>query len=238
MKLQTSLGNWGGIICNCVTDEEIGDIKLAIKYEDHGDDFLYVRTYSEEEYEYGYWFNRKTCFTDFDPARNNGESDEYFIKRPILFKEPQDRYCTLSNNIHRIIERYIMDYGWFIPKKSMDPEYDIKYALINILEEINNNQNTMYDFNSYKKYLYSFITKNDLGEEWINKVNSIKWDSKINGFDGIAGKREACNYLTGDRAIKVLYRGKDFDIKKLTYSAESRDYFGCTTYCLNTHQFA
>lgn len=46
MKMQETLHNWGGLTLNVITDEEIKDICLAIKYNDHGDDFLYIRTYS------------------------------------------------------------------------------------------------------------------------------------------------------------------------------------------------
>lgn len=148
MKMQETLENYRGMTFNAITDEELKDICLAIKYEDHGDEFLYIRTYSGEQYEYGYWFGRRDCWEDFDPARNEGESDSVFIRRPILFK------------------------------------------------------------------------------------------NKERGFDGIAGKMESDNLLFGDRVISVLYRGKDFDIKKLTYSIHSEDDWGFVTYVLNTKQFA
>ena len=75
-------------------------------------------------------------------------------------------------------------------------------------------------------------------EDKINMLDTIKWDSSIDGFDGIAGKREGYNILYGDTAISVLYRGNDFDIKKLTYSIDHEDEWGSYTYKLNTKQFA
>ena len=239
MKLQDSLVNWGGIVCNVVTDEEIGDIKLAIKYEDHGDEFLYVKTYSGEEYEYGYYLNRYG-YSDFDPARNNGEPDEEFIRRPILFKIP-DKRSSLSNDIFQKLRSSFcgiqehMDFG---PQKYNDAEWRIEKLLTYIEELLSKNNDTMYHFEDYRKDIVSFIEINDLDKKWIKKVNSIAWNSRVNGFDGIAGKKKSYGYLTGDCAIKVLYKGRDFDITKLTYRTMGYDECGCSTYGLNPNQFA
>ena len=242
MKMQDVLENWGGITLNVVTDEDIQDINLAIKYHDHGDEFLYVRTNSGEEYEYGYWLNRKNCFSDFDINKNSGESDRLFLKRPILFSVP-DKHSEVSNSIFREIHsnglQEWMDFG---PRK-----YDSDIARLRferVIKRIKiylsnaNTQGIMYHQDDTKKYLLTFIELNGLGEEYVKQVNEVKWNSRINGFDGIAGKREGDNILLGDGICDIYYRGKEFDVNKVSYSIAASDEYGFNTYVMNTKQLA
>lgn len=244
MKIQDTLHNWGGITCEVITDEDVKDIQLMIKYHDHGDEFLYVRTYSGEEYEYGYYFDRINCLADFDRNKNNGESDNWFIKRPILFKEPDTR-STLSNEIcwavddERLGIKNRMGFGVLTDEISDDnAKTRFEFTLMRIKALLERYSNRRYDKNELKDDLLTFIEVHNLGDDCVSEVNKIKWDSKVNGFDGIAGKKESSNYLHGDGVIEVLYKGKEFDIKKLRYKRGHRDQFGCTTYIFNTKQFA
>ena len=232
MKMQETLHNYGGITLNAITDEELKDICLAIKYEDHGDEFLYIRTYSGEQYEYGYWLSRRDCWTDFDLARNEGESDSVFIRRPIMFKKPNN-YSISNETIWYLKRVFGEEFSYEAREKTSVEEINAVLACIqNIIDEY---PNTIYDIESSKNRLLRIIEKSGLNAKVLDKV---KWNSKTNGFDGIAGKMEANNFLYGDTAISVLYRGKDFDIKKLTYSIHNEDEWGCLTYVLNTKQFA
>lgn len=232
MKMQETLHNWGGLTLNVITDEEIKDICLAIKYEDHGDEFLYIRTYSGEEYEYGYWLGRRDCWEDFDPAKNNGESDDTFIRRPILFKKPND--YSISNETLWYLDRVFGDeFSYkFREQTSVGEMNAVLERIQNIIDEY---PNTIYNIESSKNKLLRIIKKSGLEE---NILDKIKWNSRTDGFDGIAGKRKGYNILYGDTAISVLYRGKDFDIMKLTYSIDHEDEWGSYTYKLNTKQFA
>lgn len=240
MKLRTSLNNWGKVIVDATTDEEIGDINLAIKYNDHGDDFLYVRTYSGEEYEYGYWFNRR-YYPDYDADKNHGESDDIFIKRPILFRHP-DETSEFSNEVFSILHsdycgiQKHMDFG---PQKYDDAERRIEAVLYRISSLTEDKYNhTMYDFTSYKKEIETFITINELGKEYLDWLNCIEWTSRINGFDGIAGKMASSNIIVCDMICSVLYRGKNMNIKKLRYSRERDDEWGFVRRIYNTKQLA
>lgn len=232
MKMQETLQNYKGIRLNAITDEELKDICLAIKYLDHGDEFLYIRTYSGEQYEYGYWLDRKDCWADFDPAKNNGESDSVFIRRPILFKRPND--YSISNETLWYLKRVFGDEFSYNSREKTSVE-EINAVLLGIQHIIDEHPDTIYNIESSKSRLLRIIRKSGLDE---NVLDKIKWNSEVRGFDGIAGKMEANNFLYGDTAISVLYRGKDFDIKKLTYSVHHEDEWGCRTYCLNTKQFA
>lgn len=245
MKLQTKLKNWSEAVLKVVTDEELKDIDLVIKYHDHGDEFLYVRTYSGEEYKYGYWLDRNNCWADFDPDLNGKEDLKHgFIRRPYLNKKPDHR-SELSNKIFFTIhDKYtgiVREDTWFERAREItDPAGTLDYVLSEIKAVLETNTDVMYDFNnnSYKRDIMYYIEKHDLGEEYIKKVEEIPWSSKIDGIDGIAGKRKADNYLYGDGVREVLYRGRDFDIDKLSYSHGDIDDWGYVTYVLNTKQFA
>lgn len=239
MKLRETLHNWGNIDVDVTTDEEIGDILVAIKYIDHGDEFLYVKTYSGEEYEYGYYLNRRDCFDDFDITKNSGESDERFIRRPIMFANMDSDECTeASDDVYRRVhggQFGFMDWSDFMPKERYHAEVIFKMFLNTVKEIID--KGVYYNFEKYKELALEFIKVNELGQEAIDKLEEIKWNSKINGFDGIAGKREGHQQLYGDSVISVLYRGKNFDLDKITYKIASYDEWGSYTYTLSTKQF-
>lgn len=239
MKLQTKLNNWGKTIVKVVTDEDIWDISLAIKYHDRGDEFLYVRTYSGEEYKYGYYLDRKDCFANFDPDLNGKEDVKHgFIRRPFLYKQP-DQKSIMSNKVFWLLRNNYsgiqahMDFG---PQKYDNADSRLSYICDGIKRIIKEHPDTKYEFSRYKEQLMTFIKVNGLGEDCIQEVNDIPWNSRIDGVDGIAGKKKSSNILYGDGVKEVLYRGKRFDIKKLTYSVIDYDEFGFETYALNTKQ--
>lgn len=89
------LGNWGGIRLNAKIDEDLKDVKLMIKYSDHGDDFLIVKI-KNEVYEYGWWLNRK-WEPEYDELINS-QRDYGFVRKPELFCA-FDKRCNLSNEI-------------------------------------------------------------------------------------------------------------------------------------------
>ena len=241
MKLQTKLKNWGGIIVDCVTDEDAGDIDLAIFYHDHGDEFLYVRTYSKEQYEYGYYLNRKDCWANFDPKLNGKEDAKNgFIIRPLLYKMP-DTNASMNNEVFRILHndnigiQKWMDFG---PQKYNDADSRLRCIFSRLKHTIDIHPDTMYDFRRYRDNIMTFIEMNDLGDEYIQMVDSITWTSRINGIDGVSGKKEGRNVLYGDGIYEVLYRGKTFDLEKLSISRLDYDEYGEYRFRLNTKQFA
>ena len=93
------LNNWGGISVKADIDEKMEDIVLAIKYEDHGDDFLLIKT-KDGTYEYGWWLNRERDFYPKYDELYDGIYDwtKLFIRRPYLFYR-FDYECKLSNEI-------------------------------------------------------------------------------------------------------------------------------------------
>lgn len=244
MKLQQDLKQWGGLNLNAVTDEDIGDISLAIIYNDHGDDFLYIRTYSGEEYEYGYWLNRKNFWGSFDPAKNDGQSDKWFIKRPILYRMP-DENAHYSNEACWIISRNLEKkegmFGFKTIKKLESKalaERSIEWAIkeLKVLLADADEKNIYYSMKGHSAInnLVYFATVNELDQVYFDKIKEVNIDSSINGYDGIAGKRTADNFIFCDHIRQVFYRGKNFDVEKLCISHDSTDEWGCETIRFNT----
>lgn len=245
MKLQETLKNWGGVTLNAVTDEDIKDISLVIKYNDHGDEFLYIRTYSGEQYTYGYWLNRKDYlrYDQFNPETNDGRSDEFFIKRPILFRLP-DKDCIYKNAAYFAVNNKYMGIGTdglslrLKCKNKEDAKRRLCYALKALIseKEVADKDNIYYDFSGIADSIIDFAIYNDLDESEWKEIRKQKWDSSVNGFDGVAGKKIASNYIYADAVEEVLYRGKGFDVEKLRIYVNNEDEWGCETIVLNTKQ--
>ena len=242
MKINETLNYWNKEIMEVVTDEELKDIDLAIKYHDHGDEFLYIRTYSKEQYVYGYWFDRPGL-SEFDITKNNGESDSSHIRRPILYKKPDVR-SEMSNEVYWATRSDcigIMDHTMCGPVIAGESAIRRLYnSLDEVKRIITKHPDTMYHLENYKKDFVQFIICNfpESTDKYIKDLDEIKWTSRVNGFDGIAGKRNADNDIYGDGIREILYRGRSFDINKVTYNVSHRDEFGSNTYHLNTNQFA
>lgn len=238
MKLRDTLLNHGSIIVDVTTDEEIQDIDLAIKYNDHGDEFLYVRTYSGEQYEYGYYLNR-FGYPDYSPENEKTNYDGRFIKSPVLFSKP-DYNAVLSNEMFRLFHDDrdgLQTWMAFGPCRFSDARRRLTHVLSWADIIIKAHPGVRYDFENHRREALNFIVINELGDEFTEVMDSIQWTSRINGFDGIAGKKKQDNYLYGDRVLSVLYRGRNYDLTKLTYSVRSTDDWGFDTYRLNTKQF-
>ena len=74
-------------------------------------------------------------------------------------------------------------------------------------------------------------------EENIVKLENVKWDSKINGSDGIAGKRlYKCDNLRGDSIKFIYYKGKERDLSKVRMKWDSDDW-GTEVFSLSLNQF-
>lgn len=242
MKLRETLKNYGGFAVDVTTDEEIGDILVAIKYHDHGDEFLYIKTYSGEEYEYGYYLNRRDCWEDFDITKNSGESDVSFIRRPIMNVDMNERKrVDASNKVFRDIndDNYgMIDWMSFMYPSCVQKRNNAAYILNKLIEDIESviKSNVLYNFMKYKDIAIAFAKLNELGEDAFEKIESVKW-SNNEDVVGIAGKQKGHDRLYGDGLISVLYRGRSFDINKVTYKRYCDDEWGCTTYSLSTKQF-
>lgn len=238
MKLRETLKDYRGVLVDVTTDEEIGDILVAIKYHDHGDEFLYVKTYSGEEYEYGYYLNRCDCCYNFDITKNSGESDGIFIRRPIMFYDMTPRKVVdASNNVFRIVHDDCHGMTNWMTTLTVEKRSNAECILNTFIRTVENviESKVYYNFEHHKELVKEFVILNGLGEEALDRIEKIKWT--IEGLAGIAGKQKgmACR-LYMDGIISVLYRGKRFD-DKIHLKHEGWDYWGYDRYSLSLRQF-
>lgn len=68
-------------------EENEDDIFIAVKYEDHGDEFLYVETIDDKRYEYGWYLNRPS-FPEYEDLLDKTAIRNPFIRNPKINLDP------------------------------------------------------------------------------------------------------------------------------------------------------
>lgn len=185
MKIERNLNAWGNIVVKVITDEDIEDMSWAAVIEDHGDEYLVVKMKDGRAYKYG-------CFA-------NLKDSEYILKN--LSKQPEmfrgsDRFASLSNKIYELVHFYIFKKdGFFIDEKiKEESKASAQYDFDHLLEKVDgifDSYADRYDCNYHKDDVIRFLKLNGIDtEENLNKLNETRWDSKTNGIDGYAGKRD------------------------------------------------
>lgn len=231
------LGNWGGIRLRAEIEEKLEDIDLIIKYNDHGDDFLVIRS-NGKYYEYGYWLNRK-----FQPEYDviiSSQRDYGFIRKPKLFCA-FDKNCILANKIYFDMKHRFYETEWmrsdFIRK-----EYDQSYAqysfdkFIEYMGEVYD-KGIIYHQEDIRRDAEKYLETNGiLTQENINKLDEVKWTSRIDEVDGIAGKKECDTYISGDKIEFIFYKGKPLHWRK-TKRRYYRDDWGFSIFGMSLDQF-
>lgn len=222
------LTNWGGISVKPNVEETDEEIKLMVLYEDHGDKFLIIRTKGGDTYEYGYYLNRY--------------GNWQFVRTPQLFAAA-DKWSTLANKTFEYLEEELFvkefDNIWFPTKKpricSKEYAQRIFDNIIKYFDEIYASK-TYYGEPYYKGEVLKFLKNNKIDTpDNLNKYEAIKWTSKIDGIDGVAGKRVYSNNCVNcDRIIKLYYNGR---YRKLPHMRETEDEYGFTRVSLNLRQY-
>lgn len=245
IKNEIILGNYGGIRVNASIDEKLEDVKLMIKYSDHGDDFLIVKT-EDGIYEYGWYLNRRP-YPDYDELIKQQYYKDWFIRMPELYYA-FDKNCRLSNEIFWEIhshkgfwgyntKRFVGDF--YEPFKEESETYaQIKFdRFIEFMDEVSERGIT-YNKSEEKKHLKNYLECNNiLTEGNIKKLDAIKWSSRINGADGIAGKRTYdFDRVDGDSISFIYYKGKFRDLNKVKMK-HFDDSWGFEMFDLSLKQF-
>jgi hypothetical protein len=232
------LGNYGGIRVDAKVDEKLEDVKLIIEYDDHGDEFLIVKTKDNNIYEYGWYLNRKYTM-DYDEVINS-ESDCGFIRKPKLFyKEDDNAQC--SNDIFwRLRDWGIYDHmSSRVQKHSTMMAQHYFDSFVEFMIDDIQNRGIMYHHENDKSTLVMYLDENDiLTQDNLDKLEQVKFDSRINGIDGFAGKRSLSidDRIYGDDIQYIYYNGKFRDIKK-TKKKHSYDNWGYKRFDLSLKQF-
>lgn len=234
------LNNYGKVVVLANVEENEDDVNLIIKYSDHGDEFIFVRTKNGEMYEYGYYLNR-SGFPDIERLENSWAKD-YFIRNPIMYFKT-DVMSGLSNSIHfRIRDSINKDRDCFKYRK----EYSADYAQLkfnDILEYIEQQKNKgiRFDCENYKSDLKCYLDVNGImTAENMDKLSKMSFNTRVNGVDGIAAKRKIENYngfrLSGDDILRIIINGKEKDPSKISKKVFYDDY-GVEGFSLSLGQF-
>lgn len=224
---EIALRNYGGIVVKSSIDEKAEDVNLAILYQDHGDDFLVIRT-GKKIYKYG-WFVNRYGYPDYSDLDKEWNKDK-FVRNPRLFYEADER-CCLSNEMlfwfEDQLEPEYRDGSFWSSRRVRKESYEqVVWRLKYIKEKMKTyaDRGITYNADYKKEKLLRYLKANDaMTEETMNIVNSIKWDSRIDGFDGIAGKEETGNLIFGDSIKFIIYNGQKIDPKD--YKAKVKSHY-------------
>ena len=183
MKIQETLQNWGDVVVTAITEEEINDIERAVVYCNHGDDFLLIRTKDGDYYKYG-WFLNRTLYPDYDELAY----DNSFIVKPHLYNL-YDKYHEKENEIFELYyatmtDRFTNRVRHYEKEKAIEIFEDFKVLMYRV-----SLSKYTYNAENYKERVRRFLVENDILDNDTEEIlERIKWSSRINGFDGTAGK--------------------------------------------------
>ena len=209
------LRNWGGINVTSDIDEKLEDISVAVKYSDHGDDFLFIKTKDGKEYEYGWYIGREDVFCpDYDDLIKS-PNDCGFIRKPRLIYAYDNRH-VLSNEIFWYVKKNFVEdisFGSYRCPYEYDNTYIAQLKLDNYVEFMKDiyGRKITYHKNDDRQEIEYYLKKTGiLTQENIDKLNNVKFSSSDNGIDGSAGKikRNVGKVLEGDQIEFVWYNGK------------------------------
>lgn len=215
-----ALSAWGGICVSSKIDERKEDVdKLAI-YQDHGDDYLIVKTKDGNVYRYGYF-------------RNLQYSPSFYVREPVLFRKEDER-SSISNKIFFLIRG---DHGYgFIDRmtyritKDSKPTANYKFhSFIKSMDEIYKT-GVMYHQDDDKKIVKNYLKENDIDtEENLRLLDTIVFNTSYYGIDGIAGKVEMGDFkwIIGDRLKYAFANGKRVWLIRHYHSSDD---WGCNSY--------
>ena len=225
---KTILRNWEGINVVADIDERLEDIKVAVKYSDHGDEFLFVKMKDGNTYEYGWYIGRRDMLCpDYDDLIKSPD-DWGFIRKPKL-SCAYDKRCKLGNKIYWFVADRFYDRMAMRTIKDDPRTAQWKFdEYVRFMEKIYEQRITYHKEND-EKIIRDYLTVNEiLTQENLDKLNSVRFSSGENGIDGSAGKKKryAGNVLEGDRVEFVWYNG-EFLIwsSKLVVHHYDREYF-------------
>lgn len=243
--LQKPIHCWNEMILKPEVDESIDSIWLVIRYNDHGDDFLLIGTKDGKFHRYGYFVDRTCEFV----------RDSSYERKPSTYKKPDERAIASNTLFFAFRERFAETRSGFFGQDYLDrPRNEegrggeihaqIKFDLF--LEKVANmvagdviihehNNSFGYDKQSLRRYLE--LNKIATPEN-LKKLEDQPFDTRIDGFDGIAGKVLFDNDRLWFDAITYAYvNGHDVDVDTIPTYVAGTDEWGCDTLGLNLNSY-
>ncbi len=233
------LNNYNKMTVRADVEEKPEDIKLAIVYTDHGDDFVYVRTKDNQQFLYGYFLGRR-CEPDNLEDLEKPWNKNKFLRNPVDFRKKD---TGISNAVFWAIHNDRMFKGTAndIPVKVYSAQWEFDYMCGRIDELYS--KGTFYnledrEFDSYRSMLREWLELNEIATpENLKRLSDLKLSTKDkNGLDGIAAKKEDCIH-SFDRIIAVFKDGKEIPLSECIQLESYTDEYGCTSYYFPLDQF-
>lgn len=228
------LRSWGGTIVETAIDIPKEQVIAVVKYSNHGDEFLLVKT-EDACYEYG-WF----CDRNEYPEYSDLESyNNIFYKKPELYYD-EDTHSSASNAICFALDKILDRCGFGSPiicrsEESANFAYD---TYIYRVKDVYDQGKTVWGYHyghtyhcDYTQEVLKFLKANNiLTEENLAKLEILKKYWRIGEVDGKAGvvKWESDYAIDTDRIDFVWHRGnfisrKKYKTKRKTYWDEFGD---------------
>lgn len=237
------LNCWKDIVVRAEIEEDPNDIHIAISYHDHGDDFLFIQTKDGKRVEYGFYCNREDE-TDYEDLKPVGDPKNRFVRNPSMFCKDMDEHATVSNELYFDLDRVLYEKSNSYFGKKLRRYYSKNSARLgfeDILSAFEKAFETgsFYDYSDKKEIVMEFLERNEIDTpENLELLKNAHMSSKVNGIDGIAGKRlYDYDYLVGDGINFVLIDDNEVDVKDLAWSEDDTDEWGYSTKYLPLDQF-
>lgn len=240
MKLNT----YRNIVLSAGVEEDFDDIHIAIKYVDHRDDYLFIETKDGKRLMYGFFCNL-SYHTDVEDLKPVEDGKDGFLRNPVMFVADMDRHAKVSNQLHHELELQFaeshMSFGY--DRKCFSKE-SAQHCFERGLEAFERafRTNSFYDYSNKYGDIVFFLINNDIAtDENLELLKNAHLSSKIDGIDGIAGKKKwepYDNSLIGDRVTFAMVDGIELNIDKLLYyTCKDYDKWGCPDKVLPLDQF-
>lgn len=239
------LNCWDGIVVVANVEEDPKEIHIAALYEDHGDEFLFIETKDGQQFEYGFWCNRKYAYSYEDLIRNGAPSWANYVRLPDMFCDHVgDReVSSLSNDLYSETERYFKE-------NRMSSGYNKKYysaevaqlafeQVINAFEKAYS-RNVRYDYSDKRKNIEGFLQDNNIATPAnLYILDNAHLSSKRDGIDGVAAKRACdCESLCGDILRFIIVDGDEIDIHSVLWDRDDDyDEWGESSKIMRLDQF-
>lgn len=240
-----TIRTWHGPDFKPDIEEDMNDIFLMIGYSDHGDDFIYVQTKDGHEYEYGYWCDIR-WHDDYDElikADPERLKNYGYIRLPKLYKQ-EDKESRLSNDIFICFDKWLKYSDHDLKSwKPASPGWDAEFKFNLIIKKFKEafDSGLYYDWEEKRQVLYDFLEKCELDTpENIEIVRTLPMSSKIDGYDGIAAKRQTHHKyaMTFDHLNFVIKKGEELNLSDvITIMDDEVDDFGIVSEVLYLDQF-
>ena len=238
------LNCWGDIIVSPDIQEDVNDIWLAIRYDDHGDDFWLIGKKDGSFYRYSYIINRTCEFV---------REDEW-VRKPNLYKKEDERARVSNHLFFSFRERFEEKRNGYFSSYTGRPRIysspaSAQWAYEFFMEDLKtiidgdimvHEHHGGYGYN--KDSLRQFLIANKIDtEENLKKLDEQPFDTRMKGIDGSSGKvkwGQEWHVLCCDNIQFIYINGKVQDVEKApVYRSGWHDEWGCDSVCLNLNSY-